>query len=105
MSNDINSTLWLVLLTEVTELKVMVPTATVTVIYYIYTGRKENDYHKNRKALHMHRRMRYSSWETHNLDYSHALLHRTQGNIHRAESATLSSVNLITRSMSYDSVS
>lgn len=56
MSNDINSTLWLVLLTEVTELKVMVPTATVTVIRYIYAGRKENDYHKKRKAFHMHKR-------------------------------------------------
>lgn len=73
VSNGINSTLWLVLLTEVTELKVMVPTATVTVTHYIYTGRKENDYHKNRKALHMHKRTSYSSWETHNLDYSHAL--------------------------------
>lgn len=78
MSNDINSALWLVLLTEATELKVMVPTATVTVIHYIYAGRKENDYHKKRKAFHMHKRTSYSSWETHNLNQSHALVPRTQ---------------------------
>lgn len=82
VSNDINSTLRLVLLTEVTELKVMVPTATVTVIHYISTGRKENDYHKKRKAFHMHKRTSYSSWETHNLKQSRALLPRTQRIIH-----------------------
>lgn len=39
VSNDINSVLWLVLLTELTELKVMVPTATVTVTHHIYMPR------------------------------------------------------------------
>lgn len=99
MSNDINSTLWLVLLTEVTELKVMVPTAAVTVTHHIYTGRKENDYHKNRKAFHMHKRTTYSSWETHNLRLFPCTLAQNLENhpLSRIHNVLISSVNLITR--------
>lgn len=71
VKNDINSTLWLVLLTEVTELKVMIPTAAVTVTRRVYTSRKESDHHKEaRKGYSSTGVPGYSCWGTHNFEYS-----------------------------------
>lgn len=36
---------------KVTELKVMIPTATVTVIHHIYTPKQESDYHKEQENV------------------------------------------------------
>lgn len=70
VKNDINSTLWLVSLTEVTELKVMIPTAAVTVTRRVYTPRKESDHHKEaRKGYSSTGVPGYSCWGTHNFEY------------------------------------
>lgn len=59
---------------KVTELKVMVPTAPVTVTHHIYTPRKESDHHKDdRKGSMSTGGPSYSRWGTHNFEYSPAL--------------------------------
>lgn len=56
---------------KVTELKVMVPTATVTATHHIYTPRKEYGHYKEEQKCYTGTGgLSYSCWGTRNFEYS-----------------------------------